>query len=246
MTVRFTRDILEVPTTWAGVPTSFTSSGLTPFGHALKPDVTAPGAQILSSTLPEFAGDQFAVLDGTSFSASPHRGHRGAPHAAPSDVDAAADEVGAHVDGGPAFADTTLSQEASVLVEGAGLVRVGTADKPLVFTDPQSLSFGYLVAGGGANSKSLAVTVSDAGDGAGRGSRTCSRRSRRPGRRWGGPVSIAPGGTAVMQITASVAAGGVQGDNFGFILLRRGSDVRRIPYAFSVSRSSLTGAPVTR
>ena len=46
-------------------------SGLTPFGHALKPDVTAPGAQILSSTLPEFAGDQFAVLDGTSFSA-PH------------------------------------------------------------------------------------------------------------------------------------------------------------------------------
>ncbi len=47
-----------------------------------------------------------------------------------------------------------------------------------------------------------------------------------------------------MQITAGVAAGGVQGDNFGFILLRRGSDVRRIPYAFSVSRSSLTGAPV--
>ena len=36
----------------------------------------------------------------------------------------------------------------------------------------------------------------------------------------------------------------MQGDNFGFILLRRGSDVRRIPYAFSVSRSSLTGAPV--
>ena len=59
------------PTTWAGVPTSFTPAGLTPFGHALKPDVTAPGAQVLSSTLPEFAGDQYAVLDGTSFSA-PH------------------------------------------------------------------------------------------------------------------------------------------------------------------------------
>ena len=71
VTVRFTRDSVEVPTTWAGVPTSFTSSGLTPFGKLLKPDVTAPGAQILSSTLIEFAGDQFAVLDGTSFSA-PH------------------------------------------------------------------------------------------------------------------------------------------------------------------------------
>ena len=43
VTVRFIEDTLEVPTTWAGVPTSFTSSGLTPFGHALKPDVTAPG-----------------------------------------------------------------------------------------------------------------------------------------------------------------------------------------------------------
>ena len=71
MTVRFTRETLEVPTTWAGVPTSFTSSGLTPFGKALKPDVTAPGAQILSSTLPEFAGDQWASIGGTSFSA-PH------------------------------------------------------------------------------------------------------------------------------------------------------------------------------
>jgi hypothetical protein len=50
---------------------------------------------------------------------------------------------------------------------------------------------------------------------------------------------------AVMQITARASAGATQGDNFGFVLLRRGSDVRRIPYAFSVSRSSLTGAPVT-
>ena len=47
-----------------------------------------------------------------------------------------------------------------------------------------------------------------------------------------------------MQITARAAGGAVQGDDFGFILLRRGSDVRRIPYAFSVSRSSLTGASV--
>ena len=48
-----------------------------------------------------------------------------------------------------------------------------------------------------------------------------------------------------MQIVARASAGAVQGDNFGFVVLRRGSDVRRIPYAFSVSRSSLTGRPVT-
>ena len=45
-----------------------------------------------------------------------------------------------------------------------------------------------------------------------------------------------------MQITARAAGGAVQGDNFGFVLLRRGSAVRRIPYAFSVSGSSLTSA----
>ena len=36
-----------------GVVTSFSSAGLTAFGHLLKPDVGAPGGQILSATLPE-------------------------------------------------------------------------------------------------------------------------------------------------------------------------------------------------
>ena len=116
----------------------------------------------------------------------------------------------------------------------------------MLFTDPQSLSFGYLVAGGGANSKSIPVTVSDAGDGAGTWVAEVQPQVASAGAMVeAAPVAIPPGGTAVMQITARVAAGGVQGDNFGFVLLRRGSDVRRIPYAFSVSRSSLTGAPVT-
>jgi hypothetical protein len=251
VTVRFTRDITEVPTTWAGVPTSFTSSGLTPFGHALKPDVTAPGAQILSSTLPEFAGanserEAYAVLDGTSFSA-PHVAGVAAlltqrhPTWTPDQMKSALMSTA-----GPAFADTSLTEEASVLVQGAGLVRVGSADKPMLFTDPQSLSFGYLVAGGGANSKTIPVTVSDAGDGAGTWVAEVRPQVASSGATVeAAPVTIPPGGTAVMQITARVAAGGVQGDNFGFVLLRRGGDVRRIPYAFSVSRSSLTNAPVT-
>ena len=245
VTVRFNRDTLEVPTTWAGVPTSFTSSGLTPFGHALKPDVTAPGAQVLSSTLPEFAGDQFAVLDGTSFSA-PHISGVAAlltqrhPSWTPQQMKSALMSTA-----GPAWGDTSLTQEASVLVEGAGLVRVGTADRPLIFSDPQSLSFGYLVAGGGANAKSISVGISDAGDGAGTWVAEVRPQVASAGATVeAAPVTLAPGGTAVMQITARAAGGAVQGDDFGFILLRRGSDVRRIPYAFSVSRSSLTGASV--
>ncbi len=68
---------------------------------------------------------------------------------------------------GPAFADTALTQEASVLVQGAGLVNVGAADRPVLFTDPQSLSFGYLDVNAGAASRAISVLVSDAGEGAG-------------------------------------------------------------------------------
>jgi minor extracellular serine protease Vpr len=246
VTVRFTRDSVEVPTTWAGVPTSFSAGGLTPFGHALKPDVMGPGAQILSSTLPEFAGDQYAVLDGTSFSA-PHIAGAAAlltqrhPSWTPQQMKSALMSTA-----GPAFADTSLTQEASVIVQGAGLVNVPAADKPLIFSDPQSLSFGYLVAGGGANSRSISVAISDAGDGAGTWVAEVQPQVASAGATLQAtPATLAPGGTAVMQIMARASAGAVQGDNFGFVLLRRGSDVRRIPYAFAVSRSSLTGAPVT-
>jgi subtilisin family serine protease len=246
VTVRFTRDSLEVPTTWAGVPTSFTSSGLTPFGKALKPDVTAPGAQILSSTLPEFAGDQFAVLDGTSFSA-PHVAGAAAlltqrhPSWTPQQMKSALMSTA-----GPAFADSGRTQEASVLLQGAGMVNVSSADQPLVFTDPASLSFGYLVAGGGENSRALPVTVSDGGGGAGTWTAEVRPQVASSGATVeAAPVTVPPGGSAIVQIVARASVGAVQGDNFGFVVLRRGADARRIPYAFSVSRSSLTGATVT-
>ncbi len=68
----------------------------------------------------------------------------------------------------PAFSDTSRTTEASVLEEGAGLAWLPTADKPLVFTDPQSLSFGELnLATSSTPSKQLALTVSDAGGGDG-------------------------------------------------------------------------------
>jgi minor extracellular serine protease Vpr len=246
VTVRFSRETTEVPTTWAGVPTSFSAGGLTPFGHALKPDVMAPGAQILSSTLPEFAGDEYAVLDGTSFSA-PHVSGAAAlliqrhPSWTAEQVKSALMSTA-----GPSFADTSLTQEASVLVQGAGLVRVGTADRPLVFTDPQSLSFGYLPANGASpSSKAISVTVSDAGDGAGTWTTEIQAQVASSGATIeAAPVTLAPGGMAVVQIVARAAAGAVAGDDFGFVVLRRGGDARRIPYAFSVTRSSLTGAPV--
>ena len=242
-TVRFTKDLLEVPTTWPGVPTSFSAGGLTPFGHALKPDVTAPGANILSSTLPEFGGDPFIISAGTSFSA-PHVSGAAAlllqrhPTWTPKQVKSALMSTA-----GRAFADTALTQEASVLLQGAGLVNVGAADRPILFTDPQSLSFGYLDVNAGAASHAIPVMVSDAGDGAGAWSVEIQSQVSSSGASVGAaPFTLSSGGTAVVQVVASAAAAAPQGDNFGFVLLRRGDVVRRIPYAFSVTRPQLTGS----
>jgi minor extracellular serine protease Vpr len=69
--VRIGNDPQDIENGRGAVLTSFSSAGPTAFGHQLKPDVSAPGAQILSSTLPEFAGSSFAVFDGTSM-ATPH------------------------------------------------------------------------------------------------------------------------------------------------------------------------------
>ena len=68
---------------------------------------------------------------------------------------------------GPAWGDTARTQEAPVLLEGAGLANVLTADDPKVFTDPQSLSFQKIDVSTGAQRSSMLLTLSDAGDGAG-------------------------------------------------------------------------------
>jgi minor extracellular serine protease Vpr len=246
VTVRFNRDVLEVDTTWAGVPSSFSAGGLTPFGKLLKPDVTAPGSQIISSTLPEYAGDPFAVSDGTSFSA-PHVSGAAAlllqrhPTWTPKQVKSALMSTA-----GPSYADSTLTQEASVLVQGAGLVRTGSADRPLIFTDPQSLSFGYLDVNAGAASRTISVSVADAGGGGGAWSMQVQPQVATNGASLeAAPFTLGPGGSVVVQMTARAAAGAPGGDNFGFVILRRGADVRRVPYAFSVTRPQLTGVRTT-
>src|SRR5207247_6708215 len=62
--VRISRGYEDIATGRSGIVTSFSSAGPTAFGHQLKPDVAAPGGQILSSTLPAVAGTPFACSGG--------------------------------------------------------------------------------------------------------------------------------------------------------------------------------------
>src|SRR5262249_11659670 len=147
---------------------------------------------------------------------------------------------------GPAFADTARTTEAPVLLEGAGLASLTAADDPKIFSDPQSLSFGDLNVNGGAQSRQLLVTVSDVGGGAGTWLAELAPQQTSDGASVGlpGPVQLGPGGTATFQVTASASDGAGPGDDYGFVVLRQGAIVRRLPYFFSVTRPRLPSAGV--
>ena len=52
-------------------------------------------------------------------------------------------------------------------------------------------------------------------------------------------VTLAPGGRAELPVAASATAQAAAGDDYGFLVLRRGAETRRIPYAFFVTRPAL-------
>ncbi|HKD31834.1 MAG TPA: S8 family serine peptidase, partial [Gaiellaceae bacterium] len=243
-----TSDPREIQTGRSGIITSFSSAGPTNFDHRLKPDLAAPGGAVLSSTLREFAGSDFAVFDGTSM-AAPHVSGAAAlllqqhPSWTPQQVKSALMTTA-----GPAWADTARTQEASVLLEGGGLINVEAADSPKLFANPSSLSFGYLDASTAAASKSLLISLSDAGGGSGAWTVSVEAQSASSGASvtpGASVVTVAPGGSVDLPVVAGASAGAPRDDDYGFVVLQRGADRIRIPYDFTVSHPKIGLAPLT-
>jgi minor extracellular serine protease Vpr len=236
--VRFDKSFNELVTGRSGMITSFSSAGPTAFGHELKPDLAAPGGQILSSTLPEAAGEPFAVFDGTSM-ASPHIAGAAAllvgrhPSWSPAEVKSALMSTA-----GAAWGNTERTQEASVLLEGAGLANIPRADDPKLFTAPVSLSFDDLIVSHGSARRSLLLEVQDAGGGGGAWTLGLQAQSATSGAfvDLPGSAAVSPGGTVEIPVVVRANSDAATGDNYGFITLTRASDVRRVPYFFSVQR----------
>jgi subtilisin family serine protease len=207
----------------------FSSVGPTTMSLRLKPDVAAPGVDVLSS-VPEGWGG----LSGTSM-ASPHVAGAAAllvqrhPSWSAEDVKSALVQTGLDIVNergtrvGPSF-------------QGGGAVSLTEADKPLVFAEPSSVSFGLLAKRGLA--KSGTIGVRDAGTGAGPWTAAVDMVSAPAG------VSVA---LAAAQVTVPgqlgyevrVAASAPQGEVAGYVTLRRGADVRRIPFWGRVSAELL-------
>ena len=207
------------------VVASFSSAGPTPVSLLPKPDVTAPGVDVLSSVPP----NAWQAWDGTSM-ATPHVSGGAAlllqrhPTWTVEQVKSALASTGdsVHPNGG--------SGEVSVLREGGGRIDLARADQPLILTDPTSLGWG-LVRRGFASTKQLATT--DSGGGSAPWSVSVAAQAMPRG------ATLAPLAASVvagqrLPLRLTVARRARAGDGEGFVVLRRGSDVRRIAFWFHV------------
>jgi hypothetical protein len=217
---------------------SFSSSGPTPLSLRLKPDVTAPGVNVLSSvprregTWQEFSGTSMAAPHVAGAVALLRQRHRSWTVA---QIKSAIVQTGK-----PVFVGVPQS-EAESTREGGGTVDLVHANSPLVFAAPTGLAFGFLAPAGSA---AQSVALTDAGGGSGLW--TVSVAPQQPPA--GTTVSSAAASVSVpgeLVVTASATPTAAQGEHTGFIVLSRGSDRRRVPYWFRVAAPALAIAQTT-
>ncbi len=120
--------------------------------------------------------------------------------------------------------------EISPLREGGGRIDLVRADDPLVFTAPTSLAWGLVRRG---FSGALALSTTDAGGGSAPWSVSVAVQSLPHGTTLTpSAATLVAGATVHVRLTVSTDA--KAGDGSGFVVLTRGSDVRRIPFWFHV------------
>jgi subtilisin family serine protease len=225
--------ITAAAATKSRVIASFSSAGPTPYSLRLKPDVTAPGVSILSS-VPRRYGT-WREFDGTSM-ATPHVAGAAAllrqrhPDWSVAQIKSALVLTGNRV--------AAHGSEAPPTREGGGMIWLPRADVPLVFASPSSASIGYLR---GGQSGTFSLHLADAGGGAGPWNVGLRRLRSGRGVRLSVPSTVVVPGTIALRATATRRAR--TADSSGFVILSRGSDVRRIPYWLHVTARALARDP---
>jgi subtilisin family serine protease len=214
----------------ADVITGFSDSGPTTLSLQLKPDVAAPGENVLSSV----PGNDWDSWSGTSM-ATPHVAGAAAvlkqrhPTWTPAQIKSALELTGAPVRQG------TGTAEVSTTREGGGRIDLPRADAPLIFTAPTSLSFGLVTRG---KTVTQGFSVSDAGGGTSGWTAAVAPQSTLRG----STLTVSQPSPDVT-LTLTTAADAAEGDGYGFVTLTRGTDVRRVPYWFHVEAPLLGTEP---
>jgi hypothetical protein len=219
----------------ADVIAGFSDSAPTPITLQFKPDVTAPGEDVLSS-LPN---DEWDRWSGTSMS-SPHVAGAAAvlmqrhPTWTVQQIKSALATTGdpVHPAGG--------TGEVAALREGGGRIDLPRADNPQIFVAPTNLSFG-LVQRGAKLSKTL--TLNDAGGGTDGWTPTIAPQASIEGATLSLVAPVDPTPTPTYGVVLTVSSTSAEGDGYGFIVFTRGTDRRRIPYWFHVEVPRLGEEP---
>jgi subtilisin family serine protease len=213
----------------SGVLAGLSSAGPTPLSLRAKPDVSAPGAGIVTS-LP---GGAWAEADGTSVAA---------PHVAGAVAlllqrhpDWTADQIASALvsTASPVYEDAAHATPVPVARQGGGLIDVRRAATPLVFTSPRAISFGFVRPG---TTVRRSVALSDAG-GAGRWSAAVEMLPPTAEPLVSAPASVSVPGTLVLEVRPP--AGTAEAELGGFIILTNGRDRRRVPFWLRVDVPTL-------
>ena len=214
------------PTTRAHA--EFSSVGPTTISLRLKPDVAAPGVDVLSSV----PGGGWSAFSGTSM-AAPHVAGSAAllrqRHPAWSAEQVKSALVQSGVD-----ALEARNRSAGPRFQGGGVVALVRADQPLLFARPTALSFGLLERG---RTSTKALALEDAGGGAGAWKVDIVIRAKPRGVRVVAPPTASVPGP--LSVALSAAARAKAGDVDAYIELRRGGELRRVPLWGRISASAL-------
>ncbi|HYT00526.1 MAG TPA: S8 family serine peptidase [Thermoplasmata archaeon] len=235
--------IVEVVTSNSDYLAGFSSRGPTPYTFLIKPDVTAPGVNVLSSVFsinPDGTyAPSYAFFQGTSM-ATPHT------------TGSAALLLAAHPDWSPAQVKSALVNNAdrpvkspsngaalaSPLSRGGGRINVWSADNTPATLYPASVSFGVFTGGKPVNGAMSVAFHDETGSGL-----TCALSvvSATSGT-W---VSVSPatlsvpsGGTAWATVTLSGGQSIGTGFFFGDVVAGCGSTTLRAPWFVGVQRSN--------
>jgi subtilisin family serine protease len=206
-----------------GLPSvaGFSAAGPTPLSLRLKPDVSAPGVDVLSST----PASNFVPFSGTSMAAPHVAGAVALLRQRHPEWTVAQIKSALVVTGVPVRVDDTRLEEVGVLRQGGGMIDLVRADAPLFFAQPAVASFGHLRR---RTSKRLSINLADAGGGADVWSVSIDRDQSQPGVTLSAPRWLLIPGTLSLEV--KVAAGAPERELSGYIVLARHGDRRRIPY----------------
>lgn len=206
---------------------SFSSQGPTDVDFRVKPDVVAPGVNVLSSIPHQFcdAPPCFAFFQGTSM-ATPHLAGSAAI-VRQQNPDWSAAQVRSSIvntaDQGVLKKFTSTALETDVNIVGAGREDLFSAVDAMVALDPVSVSFGAIPSGSG-QAKSLFVTLTNLGGatadfgvivGAGDGSVADSVQPA--------SLTLVAGASASFAVTMTVSRGAATGDHQATLTIKKGT-----------------------